>query len=379
MAGGIKVIVIYAQKLKQYGHIVKLVSPPPRSPSLRAKVSSLLTGNGWPADVKRHLSQLDGSGLDHTILDRWRPVTDDDVPDADVVIATWWETAEWVAGLGRKKGAKVYFIQHHEVFPYLPIARCRATYRLPLHKIVVARWLKDLINSEYDDAVVDLVPNSVDSDQFFAPVRGKQAVPTVGFLYSSTAFKGLDVLMSALATVRQSVPHLHVVAFGSEVPRASLALPKGAEFFYCPPQDQIRDIYARCDVWVTASRSEGFNLPAMEAMACRTPVVSTRAGWPDEAVKSGWNGVLVDVDDANALARGIEWVLSQTDGSWTALSSNAYKTVADSSWEVSAKNFEKALVNAQNRAARGEIGGGPGTLSSLGDDEPPSIPSKTRA
>jgi glycosyltransferase involved in cell wall biosynthesis len=379
MTGGNKVVVIYARKLEQYGHIVKLVSPPPRSTSLRAKVRSLLTGNGWPADVKRHPSQLDGSGLDHTILDRWRPVTDDDVPDADIVIATWWETAEWVAGLGPKKGAKVYFIQHHEIFSYLPVARCRATYRLPFHKIVVAKWLKNLMHSEYDDAVVDLVPNSVDSDQFFAPVRGKQAVPTVGFLYSSATFKGLDVLMSALASVRQRVPHVHVVAFGSEVPRASLALPKDAEFFYSPPQDQIRDIYARCDVWVTASKSEGFNLPAMEAMACRTPVVSTRAGWPDEAVKSGWNGVLVDIDDVDALARGIEWVLSQTKEAWSMLSANAFDTVAASSWDVSAAMFEKALVTAQNRAARGEIGGGPGTLSSLGDDEPPSIPSKTSA
>ena len=30
-------------------------------------------------------------------------------------------------------------------------------------------------------------------------------------------------------------------------------------------------------------------------------------------LKSGWNGLLVDIDDADALARGIEWVLSQTN------------------------------------------------------------------
>src|ERR1700687_3269604 len=106
MTGGNKVIVIYAQKLMQTGHIVKLVSPPPRATPLRAKVQSLLTGCGWPVDAKRHPSQFDGAGLDHTILDRWRPVADDDVPDADVVVATWWETAEWVNALGPTKGAK---------------------------------------------------------------------------------------------------------------------------------------------------------------------------------------------------------------------------------------------------------------------------------
>ena len=70
---------------------------------------------------------------------------DADLPDADIVIATWWETAEWVNALSPAKGRKVYFIQHHEVFSYLPVERSRATYRLPLHKIVISRWLKDLM------------------------------------------------------------------------------------------------------------------------------------------------------------------------------------------------------------------------------------------
>jgi hypothetical protein len=113
-----------------------------------------------------------------------RPVTDRDLPDADVVIATWWETAEWVARLAPSKGAKCYFIQHHEVFDWLPVERVRSTYRLPLHKIVIARWLASLMKNEYGDAHVDLVPNSVDHRQFFAAPRSKQAKPTVGFIYS---------------------------------------------------------------------------------------------------------------------------------------------------------------------------------------------------
>jgi glycosyltransferase involved in cell wall biosynthesis len=56
----------------------------------------------------------------------------------------------------------------------------------------------------------------------------------------------------------------------------------------------------------------GFNLPAMEAMACRRPVVATRTTWPAEAVKSE-NGILVDFDDRVGLARGAEWVLTRSD------------------------------------------------------------------
>ena len=120
------------------------------------------------------------------------------MPDADVVVATWWETAEWVNALDPRKGAKVYFIQHHEVFPYLPVDRSRATYQLPLRKVVISRWLLDVMREEYGDGSVDLVPNSVDSAQFFAAPRGKQSVPTFGFIYSTSGFKGLNVMLAAL-------------------------------------------------------------------------------------------------------------------------------------------------------------------------------------
>jgi glycosyltransferase involved in cell wall biosynthesis len=338
------------------GHEVCLISPPPRRLSLRRKLKSWLAGTGWPSYRSRFSSHLDELELNHRVLDVWRPVTDDDVPDGDIVIATWWETAEWVSKLSGKKGAKVYFIQHHEVFPHLPI-RSRETYRLPMHKVVVAQWLKQVMISEYGDDIVDVVPNSVDHSQFFAPVRAMQSVPTVGLLYSSAPFKGVDLSIEALRIVARRFVGLRIVCFGSESVQPNLKLPDGAEFFLDPPQHEIRNLYARCDVWITASRTEGFNLPAMEAMACRTPVVSTRAGWPAEAVKSGWNGVLVEVDDLTALVNGVEWVLTRSKGDWQSLSANAYATVSTSSWESSAAAFESALEHACSRAVRNEIAG----------------------
>ncbi len=276
-----------------------------------------------------------------------------------MIIATWWETAEWVYRLSPSKGAKVYFIQHHEVFSYLPLERCQATYRLPMHKIVIAQWLKELMHNEYGDDTVDLVSNSVDTNQFHAPVRGKQFVPTVGLLYSTPFFKGLDLSLDVLRKLRDRSPGLRVVSFGTEHPRDQLPLGEAAKFSYSPPQDDIRNFYASCDLWLTASRSEGFNLPAMEAMACRTPVVSTNTGWPAEAIKSGWNGVLVDVGDVAALTEGAEWVLSRSEEAWRELSANAYATATAGSWRKSAQLFENALKRACQRAVRGEILGHP--------------------
>jgi glycosyltransferase involved in cell wall biosynthesis len=352
MSGGIRVAAIYAKALMQMGHKVVLVSPPPEKELFRRRLKSFLLGKGWPQYDRYPKSHLDGQGFDHRILEKYRIPADRDVPDGDVVIATWWETAEWVNSLGDKKGAKVYFIQHHEVFPHLPVERVHATYQLPLHQIVIASWLKEIMQKDYGVDTVDLVHNSVDHAQFFAPRRHHQNFPTVGFLYHELYFKGVDVTLLALKKLREMRPDIKVVCFGSHAPSGKLAIEDWVEFYLEPEQDRIRDIYAMCDVWVTSSRTEGFNLTAMEAMACRTPIVSTRAGWPIEAIESYKNGVLVDVDDVAGIVAGVQWILGLSDSEWQALSDSAYQTVENSSWENSAKLFEKALINACERAPR---------------------------
>ena len=350
MGGGTKVAAIYAKALAKKGHDVVLISLPKGNIPLKRKIKSLITGHGWPNNSPTE-SHLDDLGLDHRILDRWRPVADADVPDADVVIATWWETAEWVNALSDSKGAKIYFIQGHEVHEHLPVERSRATYCLPLHKIVISKWLQNIMRAEYGDTDVDLVPNSVDHNQFFSDVRGKQLVPTLGFLYSrSINVKGIDTTIETIKRLRITFPNLRVIAFGAYMPEGNIISPEDPINFYCSPeQHKIRDVYAQCDVWLTASRNEGFNLPAMEAMACRTPVVSTKTGWPDEAVVTGMNGVLVDIDDVAALTNGAASILLLADEAWRRMSNNAYDTVASSSWQVSVSQFEKALERSIRR------------------------------
>lgn len=348
LSGGIKVVAIYAKALAEKGHEVFLVSPPYPTKPLRRKIKEFLLGKGW-SRTQHSLSHLDGLGLNHHTLSHCRTVVDSDVPDADVVIATWWETAEWVAKLSQTKGKKCYFIQGYEIFDFLPLERCKATYRLPLHKIVVAKWLADVMRNEYGDDDVDIVPNSVDQSQFYAPVRNKQNVPTIGFLYSSSALKGIDTTLIVVDRLRLAIPELRVIAFGATLPNDKALIDGGVEFYHSPAQDKIRDVYAQCDVWITSSRSEGFNLPVMEAMACRAPVVSTKTGWPMEAIENGKNGFLTDIDDVNGLTSAVSEILLATNESWKVFSDSAFKTVENSSWDVSSQMFEKALIKVAHQ------------------------------
>lgn len=344
LAGGIRVVAIYAKLLLSRGHEVFLVSQPHLSLSFFQKLRNLKQGKGWEGFLpKRHLSHLDDSTFSHRVLETRRPVTDADVPDADVTIATWWETAEWVKLLAPSKGAKVYFIQHHELFDLLPAERVKATYKLPFHKIVIADWLRKIMEMEYGDYSVDLVPNSVDTNQFNAPIRAKRVVPTVGFLFSKAHFKGVDVTLSALSLLKKKILNLRIVAFGAENPHGYAGWLDDIEFHYKPQQQALKEIYAECDVWVTASRTEGFNLPAMEAMACRVPVVSTPTGWPEEAIKNGINGYLVDFNNPKAIEQAVATIFALDVEGWMRMSAQAHSTATEGSWEQSASLFESAL------------------------------------
>lgn len=348
MSGGNRIVAEYAWRLQAAGHVVNVLVAGRRPPGLRETLRDLLrgryrAGGGWGP------SHFDGLPLRPLCLAPGIVVDDRVAPDADVVIATWWETAEWVQRLSPAKGAKVYFVQHHEVFDYLPVDRVHATYRLPMHKIVVARWLADVMRERYGDPQVDVVDNATDHRVFHAPVRDKQPRPTVGLMVSSTPFKGLDVAIAALRRVHQHLPDLRVVSFGHEAPRGLEFLGPALEHEMAPAQSRIRECYARCDAWLMASRSEGFGLPALEAMACRTPVVSTRAGWPAGAVQPGVNGQLADVDDDAGLAAGLLQVLQATPDQWRAMSDAAARTAAELTWERVVPRFVAALERARSR------------------------------
>ena len=347
LSGGVRAIAIYAEKLKALGHQVVAVSRPRAAPQLKQRIKSLLSGDGWPKRNGRH--HLQDLTIEHRVIESRRPIADADVPDADVVVATWWETAEWVARLAPSKGAKAYFIQHHEVvFNNQPADRVAATYRLPMHKIVCAKWLKDLALEEYADPHADHVPYGVDATLFHAPPRGKQRPPTVGMMYSYSSFKGCDISLKAFDLAKAKVPGLRLLAFGSRPPLESMPMPADGVFTLQPPQDRIREIYAGCDAWLFASRSEGYGLPLLEAMACRTPVIATPTGAGPELCADG-GGILIPHEDPPAMAAAIERICTLPDAQWRAMSDAAAATAAQYNWDHSARLFEAALHRAIER------------------------------
>ncbi len=350
LSGGNRVISIYADRLCRRGHDVTIVSRPRRHVTLKEKVLAWWRGHPMPVNRKRWPSHFDNlDGVRHHQIERHRSVTAADVPDADVVIATWWETAEWVAAFPPAKGAKAYFIQHYEAHPGQDISRVQATWRMPLHKIIIAEWLVKIAKDQFSDSDISLVPNAVDLLQFNAPPRGKQPQPIVGLMYSLVNFKGCDMSLRAFELAKKRVPELKLVSFGNRQPTAGLPLPPETDFTMQPAQDRIKEIYARCDAWLVGSRSEGFGLPILESMACRTPVIATPTGAAPELIAGG-GGVLTPMDNPQAMASEIERIVNLSDGQWRKMSDAAYATATRYTWDDATNLFEAALRAAVKKS-----------------------------
>lgn len=356
LAGGVRVVAIYAELLQARGHEVMIVSPARyRWPSRRKRAWHMVR-----RVVRRAAGRVDPSHLRDVSVTQRRiahqpPIVDADVPDADVVVATWWETAEWVAALSPSKGAKAYFIQHYETHAGQPIQRVRNTWMLPLGKIVVASWLADIAANEFGDRNVSIVPNAVDASHFTTDPRGKQPRPTVGLMYSTKHYKGCDICLEAFDIARRRVGKLDLVAFGVREEPAVLPLPNGAKFTAQPDQAILPGLYASCDAWLFGSRSEGFGLPILEAMACRTPVIATPAGAAPDLLAAG-GGLLVRPEDPRDMAGAIERIVNLSDGDWRALSEQARRIASGYTWNDAADRFEAALEHAIRSGRTGAPG-----------------------
>jgi glycosyltransferase involved in cell wall biosynthesis len=337
--GGARVVAVYASELQKLGHEVLVVTCAQDPLPWRTRLRALFA----PAVAHGPLGHIALSGVPHKVMDRLGPIDERDVPDADVVVATWWETAVWMHGFGEAKGRKVHLIQGYEAwFGPAVLPQLHAALRLPNTKIAISRGLAQSIEDVLGPLHIEVVSNAVDLQQFNAPLRARNAAPRVGFIYAHAAIKGADICIAACALARQHVPDLQVLAFGTEAVSAELPLPPGTQYFYRPAQQDLRNHYAACDYWLFGSRLDSFGLPILEAMACRTPVIGVPIGAAPDLIAQG-GGVLVENESVQSMARAIVEQCGAPTTAWQTLSDAAHTTAHAYSWTDATRKMLQVL------------------------------------
>src|SRR6201996_6204159 len=78
-------------------------------------------------------------------------------------------------------------------------------------------------------------------------------------------------------------------------------------------QDAIEEILSVSDLFLMPSQSESFGLAALEAMACKVPVISSNAGGLPELVIDGQTGYLEDIGDIDGMADSAIYILEDEE------------------------------------------------------------------
>ena len=108
------------------------------------------------------------------------------------------------------------------------------------------------------------------------------------------------------------------------------------------PPERIIELYLASDVFVLASRFEGYGMALAEAIAHGLPVVSTMAGAIPDTVPAG-TGLLVPPNDVAALARALRRLISDR-AERQRLATNARAAAAQlPTWQDSARLFAGAI------------------------------------
>jgi L-malate glycosyltransferase len=140
-----------------------------------------------------------------------------------------------------------------------------------------------------------------------AAQRRAWGVPEDAFVVGSVArlaaVKNHQMLLRALCGLSAQI---HVLLIGGGPTRAALArlaeeLGIGARVHFAGEILPVNNLHQYLDVSVLCSRSEGFPNAVLEALAAQVPVVATAVGGVTDIVTDGESGLLVAVDDVDAL------------------------------------------------------------------------------
>ena len=124
--------------------------------------------------------------------------------------------------------------------------------------------------------------------------------------------KGYVELIDAAVRVKQSHPATEFVFVGPHEPDKADALSsadveraEAAGVHFLGLRDDVHELYTMFDIYVLASHREGFPRSAMEAAAMGLPLLVTDIRGSRQVVTDGRNGLVVAVNNADALTEGL--------------------------------------------------------------------------
>lgn len=233
--------------------------------------------------------------------------------------------------------------------------RKRKHWQRPMHIVTPSRWLAQCVRESalMRDWPVAVVPNCLDTSRW-KPLDKSLARDLLGLpkdvpllLFGAMGGgndprKGFDLLLQALQRLRGEQIGLELVVFGQLAPKEPPDLGFPIHYTGHLHDDlSLRALYSAADVMVIPSRQDNLPNTGVESFACGTPVVAFDVcGLPD-IVQHQHTGYLAKPFDTEDLARGIRWVLADSD---------RYHSLSQQARAYAVEHFSNAAVADQYKA-----------------------------
>ena len=194
--------------------------------------------------------------------------------------------------------------------------------------IAVSEWVRgDIAKYRIDPGKIIPVHNGIDVNAFRPSaeknVRTQYGIgddPMLLFVGRMITQKGVPYLIDAMPLVLKEHPRakLFLVGRGSALKGlkakvAAMGLEKSVIFSGYLSEQQLKEAYGTCDLFVLPSVWEVLPIAVLEAMSSARPVVCTDAGGDREMVRDGVNGYVVPKRDPGALAEKVNLVLADAE------------------------------------------------------------------
>jgi len=231
----------------------------------------------------------------------------------------------------------VYFVQGYESWIYSE-EELRKTYGLDLEIIVIAEWMKQIID-EYAIRPSVLIKNPIDTGLYTVSNRKREKF-SIGLLYHTDPNKGFKYSYEAICELKKMYPELNVKMFGTFKP--DFVLPDWIEFTYNASFEDTVTIYNSISVFISSPVIDGFGLTGLEAMACGAVLVCSEYKGAKEYAIDNYNALISPIGDIEKLISNVKKVFDD-DGLRNRLMENGVNTAKKFSWQNAVDLFDNTL------------------------------------
>lgn len=201
--------------------------------------------------------------------------------------------------LGERKLNKWLYRTAFAFFGYKPVAICDH----------IIESIRDGFGTSQEKILK--VNNGVDLARF-VPAKEKKDMPNIEIITTGTMYpvKNQGALLDVFSNLHKKNTNIHMTILGDgelrdEMEQKVAALGLADAVSLPGIQKNVCTYLQKADIYISASKSEGLPLSILEAMACGLPIVATAAGGTVDIVQTGVNGIVVPIDDKEALEEAL--------------------------------------------------------------------------